>query len=212
MSAVGDNPTDASKIVYWIMLENRSQQPAYNIRVWDSLPVELEYMGMNNGAEPEITGGEVSWDMPGYTLMPGESMYIQFTARIVNFDGEGVIINSAWVDYNDSYYTPAAGKHPAIETSAIQYPEDIPVAYPNPFRISSAVNGELKFFNVPPGSIIQIYTVSGEFVTSIDVKFVRAVWNGKNIAGHEVSPGIYFYIIRNLYSSECIKGKIFIIK
>jgi uncharacterized repeat protein (TIGR01451 family) len=213
MSTAGDNPQDASRIVYWIMIENKDTQPASNIQVWDTLPPELEFIGVNTDVKYTITGNIIFWQLPSdYILEPGKTVYVEFTARIINYDGQGIILNSASVDYNDPYYTPATGRHPALNTSIIQYPEALPVVFPNPFNKSTAVNGELKFANVPPGSTIQIYTLSGERVISMEVKYVRAAWDGKNSAGREVSSGIYFYVIKNMHSLETITGKFFIIK
>ena len=84
--------------------------------------------------------------------------------------------------------------------------------YPNPFNPNTAVEGKLKFENVVPGSLITIYTLSGEVVTSLNAKErVVVKWDCTNRYGSLVSSGIYFYIIHNIHTNSMHKGKIFVV-
>jgi uncharacterized repeat protein (TIGR01451 family) len=213
MSVNGYNPQQDSKIYYTIKIENNDTIPVYNVHVWDTLPAELTYVGMEDGLLPAANGNLLVWDFPtAAVLEPGESIYLSFEVSLSGSDWQGNITNSASVDYYDQYYTPLIGRHPALKAWAPDFPEAMPVVFPNPFNRTTAYNNELKFANVAPGSTIQIYTLSGERVISISVLLTKASWNCKNSYKNPVSPGIYYYIIRNMFSDEIIAGKIFIIK
>jgi flagellar hook assembly protein FlgD len=84
-----------------------------------------------------------------------------------------------------------------------------PVVYPNPYDIST---GEpLIFENVVPGSLIQIYTLSGERVAAIQAPSIKVMWDGKNGMGRKVSPGIYYFVIHNQSTGQVKKGKLFVV-
>jgi hypothetical protein len=70
--------------------------------------------------------------------------------------------------------------------------------YPNPFNASTSIE-----FMLPYGryTALKIYNILGkEVVTLLDKELRegshRAVWNGKDKKGKEVSSGIYFYVLR----------------
>ena len=74
---------------------------------------------------------------------------------------------------------------------------------PNPYMISSRFNestngNRIRFTNLPQQCTINIYTISGEFVKSIehDDNFKGSVfWNLKNTSDKSVAPGLYIYIL-----------------
>ncbi len=67
--------------------------------------------------------------------------------------------------------------------------------YPNPF-IPKEGHLRVTFSRVPDGSVLRIYTMSGELVSETErVVNGFAYWDGRNSAGEEVSSGIYFYAI-----------------
>lgn len=79
-------------------------------------------------------------------------------------------------------------------------------AYPNPFRPAS---GYLTFADVPVGSDLVIFTISGEIVTRMDgIPSTEITWDGKNLSGHEVSSGIYMWQV----DPGDKKGKIIVIR
>jgi hypothetical protein len=49
---------------------------------------------------------------------------------------------------------------------------------------------------MPEGSVLAIYSVSGETVFSAGEIGFRAEWDGRTSGGKMVSPGIYYYVIR----------------
>lgn len=199
-------------MIYDITITNNDTEPAWNIRIWDSLPAQLQYYSTEDQSlNPVIAGNFLEWDLPpGVVLMPGGSIVFEFTTVISSMDYSGYFLNAVSVDYNDPFYSPVA-RHPAVTSSAVQYPGGPIVAFPNPFQVSSA--DEVKFSNVPPGSELTIATISGEIVYAIDViGQVRAKWDGRNNRGQRVSAGIYYYIVRNMQSGQITRGKLFVVK
>jgi hypothetical protein len=113
------------------------------------------------------------------------------------------------IDYNDPAYTPAIGKHPPLFSQDSFYPIGDPVVYPNPYNVDSVL--PLIFDDIVPGSLIQIYTLSGELVAAIQAPTIKTTWNGRNENNRKVSPGIYYFIIHNQASGQVKKGKLFVI-
>ena len=74
---------------------------------------------------------------------------------------------------------------------------------PNPYIISSRFNesengNRIRFTNLPQQCTINIYTISGEFVKSIDHNdnFKGSVfWDLKNASSENVAPGLYIYML-----------------
>jgi len=214
--ADGENAQLGAIIDYKIIIENKdSSINAYNIKVWDTLPAEVEFIDSYSIVKPVLENGVVIWQLPkDMELKPGERIIIEFRVKMSKSDGIGFITNTASVDYQDSYYNDifGNGRHPVITSNINEYPEEPIIAYPNPYKI----NGEskvIKFVNLPPNCTVQIYTISGESVISLNTfTGSRVVWNGKNRKGREVSAGIYYYVVLNKYSKQVVRGKIFIIK
>jgi len=202
-------------IEYKIIIENKDIVSAFNIRVWDTLPKEVEFVDSYFVVKPVIEGGVIKWEMPyEMEIKPGERIIIEFRVKMTNTDGKGYITNIAYADYQDGYYndTFGNGRHPVIASNINEYPEEPIIAYPNPYRISLEGKG-IKFANLPPNSTVQIYTLSGENVISLStLTGTRVEWGGKNKKGQEVASGIYYYVIINKNSKEVVRGKIFIIK
>jgi len=203
-------------IEYKIIIENKdSSISAYNIKVWDTLPPEVEFIDSYFAVNPTIENGVVRWELPyEMELKPGEKMIIEYRVKMTKTDGKGFITNIACADYQDGYYndTFGTGRHPVITSNINEYPEEPIIAYPNPYKMSGEGKG-IKFTNLPPNSTVQIYTLSGENVISLSTMAgTRVVWEGRNSKGKEVGTGIYYYVILNKNSKEIVKGKVFIVK
>ena len=71
-----------------------------------------------------------------------------------------------------------------------------PVAYPNPFSPSQAVDGALKFADLLESDHIHIYTPDGVLVRSLGPASGGTLrWDGKDSEGSLVYPGLYIYVI-----------------
>ena len=89
---------------------------------------------------------------------------------------------------------------------------------PNPYIVSSVYNEELydnrlKFDNLPNQCAINIYTATGEHVSTInhDDTGDMANWDMKNMNGNLVSPGLYIYTVE-AGTLDPVIGKFVIIK
>jgi uncharacterized repeat protein (TIGR01451 family) len=218
----GGQPKVGAKISYKITITNNGYAPVDHITIWDSLPVEVKFSGSSFTGAPAVQNGNiVSWDItnkeisPGvfvpFSLAPGDTESIWFDSELLNAAPDKLpLMDFAATDYNDPYYYTGGpfGKHPPVISQAAFYPQDKIWVFPNPFNPDK--DGTVKFDNVVPGSVIQIYTISGEMVRAIPDSLVRAEWDGKNRYGRAVSSGIYFFVIKN--QDRALKGKIFVIK
>lgn len=73
------------------------------------------------------------------------------------------------------------------------------IVYPNPVQFGTfgGVSKELKFLNVPLGSVIEIFNVSGEKIYTIsEVASNQVSWNGERDNGDLVTSGLYIYRIK----------------
>ncbi len=213
ITSSGDDPAAGAQVTYRIKIENNDPGPVYNIRVWDTLPSQVEYLSSVYPQAPVQTGSLIIWELPAdYVLEPGEELIITFKVVITSLPQTGMIMNSVSCDYNDMWYNTPANRHPAVESAANFYPEGLPVFYPNPFNSEEALNGTLKIDNLVPGSMVQIYTLSGEIVASMTAVMPKLQWNAKNRYGKAISPGIYFYTVKNSTTGSVRTGKIFVVK
>ena len=69
--------------------------------------------------------------------------------------------------------------------------------WPDPFNPNYAVNGTLKVSCLPSGTTVSFFTLAGELVNQLPEVGGMIQWNGKNQQGVPVSPGIYYYVIKN---------------
>ena len=203
-------------ITYVIELENPSDtESIYNISIWDSLPIEVQYYSSNYVTEPTVDSSNgfdfVSWDLGPIILLPGRSTVIKF--NVIIRSPANTIINDVWADYNDNAYVPSYAKHPPITCAeSAQFPMEPVAVYPNPF--SKSGDTIVTFKNVVPNSKICIYTVSGEEVIVIEAHPTRAMaeWDSKNRMSVPVSSGIYYFTVKNRITGKVDVGKIFVVQ
>jgi len=222
MTVRGDRPAVGARITYDIVISNYTDWDISNIVIWDSLPYGVKFISSDTSVSPVIENGVISWD---YSTNPAteeplllgpsgtNEIHISFTVEITELSPDGEpITNIAAVEYNDPMHPAPGPKHPPVYSELSFYPIGRPVVYPNPFNMNSLPNSLVRFDNIVPGSVIQIYTVSGESVTSIYAASVKAYWNCKNRYNNDVSPGIYYFIINNQADNRNHKGKLFLVK
>jgi len=88
---------------------------------------------------------------------------------------------------------------------------DTVFVYPNPFNPATANGALLKFENLPEGSELSIFTISGELVKKYSGIAGRTTWDGKNAVNSEVAAGVYLYVVNSPGENKSI-GKIFLIR
>jgi len=86
------------------------------------------------------------------------------------------------------------------------------LVYPNPVQFGKfgTVSKTLKFRNVPLGSAIEIYTLTGEKIREIVRSRENEEWDGKKDNGDLVTSGLYIYRIR--VAGKDIYGKIAVLQ
>lgn len=83
--------------------------------------------------------------------------------------------------------------------------------YPNPCSVRDGCNG-VTFTRLTLTAVIQIYTISGEKVRTIQkYSNIDSIgWDLRNEAGEQVASGLYLYFVKGEGSTK--KGKIIVIR
>lgn len=96
--------------------------------------------------------------------------------------------------------TPTPTSTPTSTVTNTPTPTETPLGplrlWPNPFNPSTAVRGTLKCADMPEGSVLTIYSVSGEKVWNEGETGFRAEWDGRTKGGRMVASGVYYYVVR----------------
>jgi uncharacterized repeat protein (TIGR01451 family) len=221
LNASGDNPKPGSKITYDITIRNPENRDATNINIWDTLPAGCVITGVISPSPYtyQMNGDVISWDFGSLDLGPAggaDEITVEYTVEITDINAarnpaDGLIHNTASVNYNDPAYPAPGTKHPPLKSDLSLYPTGRPVVFPNPFNPKTAKGGTLKFANMVPGSVIQIFTISGEAVAAITAQGTNVTWDGKNSGGGSMSAGIYYFVITNKTTNTALKGKLFVV-
>lgn len=66
-----------------------------------------------------------------------------------------------------------------------------PNVFPNPFEIR--YSGDRATFEVPLGSVVDIFTISGDRVRSLSTSYL---WDGNNESGEPVASGLYLFRVK----------------
>jgi len=84
-------------------------------------------------------------------------------------------------------------------------------AYPNPWDARKSPGRFITFANIPDGTTVKIFTLSGFWVTTLTASNGAAIWQDlTNSAGERVASGLYFYVATS--GGNQAKGTIAIIK
>jgi uncharacterized repeat protein (TIGR01451 family) len=221
LTSGGDEPVTGAVIHYTITVKNNTTSPVTNVSIWDTIPADttLQSIDFRPALASDATSAYLHWDLSlnengkPFILEPDAVISITYTVIIGTIDPNKLpLTNKAGVDYNDPVYVPSFQKHPPLYSEESLYPTGKPVAYPNPYSIGSGKT--VKFGNIVPGSIIRVFTLSGESVKDIQSSTVKdtAQWDGRNKAGSMISPGIYYFTINNPATGVIKKGKLFAVK
>lgn len=81
--------------------------------------------------------------------------------------------------------------------------------WPNPFNPDFG-SGYLHVSNVPTGTSLDLYTVSGEKVISVPEIGGNIQWDGRNKGHWMTATGLYYYVIKN-GSQVLLTGKLLVI-
>jgi hypothetical protein len=86
-----------------------------------------------------------------------------------------------------------------------------PQVYPNPWRSDKHSGQSVTFANLPSGSTVKIFTVSGHLARDLGTVNGSVAWDLTNDSGDKVASGIYIYLITDSQGDKA-RGKVAIIK
>ena len=87
-----------------------------------------------------------------------------------------------------------------------------PRVYPNPWRSDKHSGQPVTFANLPLGSTVKLYTVSGHKVKELSTQNSGlSTWDLTNDSGDKVASGIYVYLITDTQGDK-VRGKVAVIK
>ena len=193
------------------------------VRIVNTGTVDAEGVVVGNSVPALTTFDETYGDNPLWafdgvnftrvigTVVAGSTVEVYFSLKVdEGLENEIITVAGTTVDYHE--YPAPMPVTVLTETTNEDYifVGEI-VVYPNPYNPMLAVNGTLKFDNIPSGALITVHTISGERVKAFN-RSGRVEWDGTNYSGVEVSAGIYYFIIR-WNDGESVKiGKIYIVR
>jgi len=123
-----------------------------------------------------------------WELVPGK--------QTVDFNAHTISVEFNW-DVSSSL-SPNS-QNVVFRVARLKFPDNLGevAIYPNPFYPES--QEQVNFVNLTVDATIDIYTLNGELVRSIDSESAtgRAKWNGRNEAGKEVAGGLYICLIKS---------------
>jgi len=85
------------------------------------------------------------------------------------------------------------------------------MVYPNPWRSDKHTGKNMTFANLPAGSTIKIFTVSGRIVKTLSSSGTSIPWDLTNDSGGNVASGIYLYLIMDGQGNKT-HGKLAVIR
>ena len=119
-------------------------------------------------------------------------------------DGDSVIIEPyGWYQDGDAWIVDLSriGKIDTDDSDDLDFISVVP----NPYIVNSSYfdesygSSKLRFTRLPSVCTVSIYTISGEFITSLkhDDSFSgNEWWDLKNGQGNEIAPGLYIYVVQ----------------
>lgn len=218
LDVTGSEPRVGSVLNYRITVRNPDTRDTSGLIIRMQLQPGLSLDSVDFVMQPQVIGNELIWDLTNnpstglpLTIGPNgttDRIIIDFSVRInAENAGGNPYVTTAIAEYYDPAYTYPGPRNSVMSDQSF-YPQGKVVVYPNPF--SKSKDKTVKFDNVVPGSVVQVFTIAGESVTSLQADEMKVYWNTKNSAGQYVSPGIYYFIITNQKSKAVLKGKLFV--
>jgi hypothetical protein len=192
-----------------IVMQNTGGGTARDVHVWDTLPADVLFNASQSDAGWSATGPMImisAGDIP-----PGGTYTAEFVFEIlVDKTATGdVTIPQPLSGYRADIDPPGTVTNYRYGNSLRIVVGNI-LVYPNPFNVSGG--GTMKFLNLPRDAKLIIYTISGEMVMQYTaISKANVAWEGKNVAGSLVSPGIYYFVIRDKDNNILLKDRLFVV-
>jgi hypothetical protein len=163
------------------------------------------YAGAQATAGGQCAGGSLSsaWAAHANSI-PAQDCYLNVmggppdgTGNVLPFDADTC--------YGGSSAQPPPPP-PSTNASAFS-----PQVYPNPWRADKHSGQPVTFANLPSGSTVKIFTVSGHLARDLGTVNGSVAWDLTNDSGDKVASGIYLYLITDSQGDK-VKGKVAVIK
>lgn len=190
-----------------VLIQIRSRSPNEKIRSGDfklkAVPASFE-ISADKSVKPQIPI-LVTVNYARTDLQKREEKRFKLAARLPNED--------RWVPLDSSVDENAHElKAPVKEFSIFQIVEVLPTssvseafAYPNPFKPSRG-HSQITFSNMPEGSLIHIYTVTGALVRSLKADGSgTAQWDVKDNSGAPAASEAYLAVVKNGAEKKTLK-------
>ena len=172
---------------FTLTVKNVGTDTAFGVRIVDTIPAYFY------AVDPVVSGSVVSWDIG--TLDIGASVTVTLTIKSVRQEANRTVTMQASASsLNGNGIAMATVKD--SDTVVLEMKLAEPKVYPTPFNPAKAVGGVLKFTELPDGSTVTIYTLTGAEVIKLSgVKNHWLVWPGINKEKEQVAAGMYLYMI-----------------
>ncbi|OGF50851.1 MAG: hypothetical protein A2231_12670 [Candidatus Firestonebacteria bacterium RIFOXYA2_FULL_40_8] len=234
----GDTWTNitASKLLYY--------QMEFDVHPANSKIIYLGAYGHGEGGIYKTTDGGVAWtkltlpiaDVLGFSpvIDPMTPSTVYFTTQegtFLSYDNgstwnilTGIPFKSTtrmYFDYlkNAVYFTTYGGGIFKMSAGGTIPPTTTATTinvkgYPNPCRISKAVNRQFKIIDMPADAQVEIFSSSGELIKRISESDFGNTgwvgWDGKNTEGVDVPAGMYIYSVITSFGNKT--GKVGILR
>ena len=81
--------------------------------------------------------------------------------------------------------------------------------YPNPIIRNGGGTDKIAFTDLPSGTNLKIYTLSGKLVRTLDEAGTGGIdWDVKNDQDGTITPGLYIYVLTDELGSNTKTGKL----
>jgi hypothetical protein len=170
------------------------------------------------------TGDASGADIPFDAVIDAENKVITVTP-LDEFTTDQVVYTAIGATVEDTYGNALTASNATFTTGAElpQPPDDADPApeadpiparlYPNPYRAGAGdPNTGITFFNLPEGSTIELFTVTGELVKRLETgNSTSTKWDVRNLTGQDVSTGGYIAVIRSPGGGKAVR-KVLVIR
>lgn len=123
---------------------------------------------------------------------------LRYSASHPALAGHNLVAGNTITGFTPDYYKPEdLTSIIEINEPLIGNPNNLGLNYPNPFRFSTEIPFEIS---KPQWIDLKIYNLSGNEIRTLASKTYPAgeyklTWDGKNVNGQQVAPGVYYYVL-----------------
>ena len=153
---------------------------------WNSVP-ESEY----------YEAGKLEND--SFTVISSQLYYTSFKDENIEYGRSYIYQVRAKTDDGYIYTDPKTIEIPV-------YSEDLIKTYPNPAR------DKITFSELPESGKVNIYSLSGELLKTIEIDQTTEEWNLRNDSEKEITSGIYLFTITDNMGRPLKTGKVAVVK